>query len=83
MPIVTLKVLREKAGLTQEELAQISGVSLDFIKRFESDNSYQKMLTNLDALARAIGCDARDLVLYPSSEDVEAWEGDRDCVMGK
>ncbi|MBP0021955.1 MAG: helix-turn-helix transcriptional regulator [Cyanobacteria bacterium SBLK] len=65
LPIVTIQYRREKLlQITQRELAQRTGVSLDFIKRFENGRSYREFLENIEKIAREFGCDPRDVVLF-------------------
>ena len=46
---------REKCGLTQEELAEIVGVSPDTIKRYESGKAKGMRLDTALCIARALG----------------------------
>lgn len=58
-----LKELREKAGLTQEELAKRAGVSLPLVFKIEQgsrDLKNSKMST-LVKLATALNCTVEDL----------------------
>lgn len=56
--------LRVKNGMTQNELAEKSGIYLRQIQRYDSgENDVGKMmLRNAIALADALGCDVRDLL---------------------
>ena len=51
--VIILRILRKKAGLSQVELAERSGVSLGSIKRFE--NSGQISLESLLKLIHLLG----------------------------
>lgn len=62
--IELLKELREKAGLTQEELAKRSGVSLPLIFKIEqgSRSLQRSQFSTLVKLAGALGCSVEELV---------------------
>jgi transcriptional regulator with XRE-family HTH domain len=55
-----LKALREKAKLTQEELARAAGLGVDTIRKLEQTNADPK-LTTFIALVRALGVGLDDL----------------------
>ena len=50
-----IKLLRSDFGWTQEDLAKQSGISLQSIKRYETDKSDGITTTNLRKLANAFG----------------------------
>lgn len=67
-PSTWLSYFRSRAGLTQAELAKLSGVNSRQIQRVELGTSLIGNLTakNLFSLADALGVDARDLLRpYP------------------
>ena len=49
-----LKEIREKKGITQEELAKASGVSRQTISAIENNDEYQIKTGTLISLARAL-----------------------------
>lgn len=51
-----LEELRRKAGLTQAELAKLSGVATTTISRFEVDGLNDAKVKTLLAVANALGC---------------------------
>lgn len=51
-----LEELRRKAGLTQAELAKLSGVATSTISRFEVVGLNDAKVKTLLAIAKAIGC---------------------------
>lgn len=51
-----LEELRRKAGLTQVELAKLSGVATSTISRFEVVGLNDAKVKTLLAIAKAIGC---------------------------
>jgi transcriptional regulator with XRE-family HTH domain len=62
MPIKErLKELRKAAGLSQMELARVSGLSLSIITQLEQGRADDPKLSTLKALARALGCTLDDL----------------------
>ena len=62
----TLKALREKRQMTQDELSEKSGVSRVTISKLESGAQNVTTNTTIIKLARALEVDAGDL-LSPSS----------------
>lgn len=50
-----VKEFREKLGLTQEELAEISGVSRTTISGFENESIEITTNTTMDRIAEALG----------------------------
>lgn len=51
-----LEELRRKAGLTQAELAKLSGVATSTISRFEVVGLNDAKVKTLLSIAKAIGC---------------------------
>ena len=56
--------LRIKNGMTQNELAEKSGIYLRQIQRYDTgeNDTGKMMLKNAIALADALGCDVRELL---------------------
>lgn len=61
---IPLQEARARAGLTQQQLADISGVNVRQIRRVELGESRAGNMTavNLQAIADALGVDIRDLI---------------------
>lgn len=57
-----LKRLREKAGLTQRRLSELSGVPYRTIQDWEKGVTGKDWCRNLLALSDALGCSLDDLV---------------------
>ncbi|WP_051807576.1 helix-turn-helix domain-containing protein [Streptomyces sp. NRRL F-2664] len=55
-----LRRLRERAGLTQEQVAERSGVSVRTIRRLENDRSTNHRVATLNLLADALGLEEGD-----------------------
>ena len=55
-----LRPMRKKAGLTQDELAAVAGVSKQSVSLWESGDRWPSA-EHLPALARACGCEITDL----------------------
>lgn len=73
--------IRTARGLTQEELAQSSGVSVGTISRLERGVHTTARRSTLAALARALGVDpARLLGIHPSEQDTAEAEQLRRAV---
>jgi transcriptional regulator with XRE-family HTH domain len=61
----TLRRLRRLAALTQEELAERSGVSVDVIRQLEQQRKHSARLPTLHALANALGVELTTLLGDP------------------
>jgi transcriptional regulator with XRE-family HTH domain len=73
--------IRTARGLTQEELARSSGVSVDTISRLERGTHAIARRSTLQALSVALGTDAgRLLGIYPPEQDTAAAEQLRRAV---
>jgi transcriptional regulator with XRE-family HTH domain len=73
--------IRTARGLTQEELARSSGVSVDTISRLERGTHATARRSTLQALSVALGTDAgRLLGIYPPEQDTAAAEQLRRAV---
>lgn len=55
-----IKFLREKSHLTQEKLAEKSGISLDYLSKIEVSINKPGLKT-IFKLAQALSCDVKDL----------------------
>jgi len=55
-----LKIMRNKQGLTQLELAKKIGVSESYICQIE--NGKMISIKKLDKMAKALGCEPKDLL---------------------
>ncbi|WP_063838091.1 helix-turn-helix domain-containing protein [Streptomyces yangpuensis] len=62
-----LRRLRERAGLTQEQVAERSGVSVRTIRRLENDRSTNHRVATLNLLADALGLEERDRLLLAAA----------------
>jgi transcriptional regulator with XRE-family HTH domain len=59
-----LRKLRTEAGMTQEELARKSGISVKYIQNLESDDPKNPTLLILDKLAKGIGVSRAVLLTF-------------------
>jgi transcriptional regulator with XRE-family HTH domain len=66
---------RKRLGLTQEELAERSGLSQAQVSRLESGKSKNITIESLRRIARILGCSAADLLL---EEDKQGSKQDRE-----
>jgi len=62
-----LREARKAAGLTQEALADMAGVSQPTISQLESGDACNPTLGILERVAAALGCPVRDLFFEPSA----------------
>lgn len=60
-----LRRLRRLAGLTQEELAERAGLSVDVLRRLEQKRKHSARLPSLHALARGLGVEVTALMGDP------------------
>lgn len=60
-PMVNLKVMRIKNGLTLEALAEKSGLHYNTISQYENGLHTPKK-DNLEKIANVLGCDVKDLI---------------------
>lgn len=60
--IFRLRELLEKRGITQSELARLSGVSFATINRLCTNATAQVSLDTLDRIANALGVEPGDLI---------------------
>lgn len=72
-----IKAARENKSITQDELAKLSGVSIQSIKRYESLENSNITLDNLQKIAQALGVDTNFFVstnivsqMSPNHKDV-------------
>lgn len=60
---------RKQLGLTQEDLAELSNLSVNFISRIERTNNQNISLQKLEAIARALNVTSIDLIKPTESID--------------
>lgn len=60
---------RRAAGLTQRQLAQLSGLSVAAVRNLEQGRSRRPRRGSLDALARVLGLDVRQLAALAAAGD--------------
>ena len=63
-----IKELRERLNMTQEELAEKSGISRATISLLENDAAKEVMTSTLRALANALGTTINDLFFADSGK---------------
>lgn len=66
-----IKRLRQQKGMTQSQLAELSGLDRSYISRLETDNIYRDRsptLQVIEKLALALNVCAVDLIWYECSE---------------
>lgn len=63
---------RKQLGLTQEDLAELSNSSVNFISRIERTNNQNISLQKLDSIAKALNTSSIDLIgsSYENAYDV-------------
>lgn len=59
---VILKDVRKSKNISQEKLAELSGVTRQTIIRIENNDSVEVRLSTLILLANALGCTVPDLI---------------------
>jgi transcriptional regulator with XRE-family HTH domain len=61
-----LKNLRTAKGLTQEELAELSGIDYKYLQKLESQNPSSPTLSTLKKLSTGLGITLTDLISHIS-----------------
>ena len=61
-----LKNLRTAKGLTQEELAELSGIDYKYLQKLESQNPSSPTLSTLKKLSTGLGISLADLISHIS-----------------
>lgn len=64
----TIRNKRKQLGLTQEDLAELSNLSVNFISRLERTNNQNISLQKLDAIAHALNVSSVELI-KPTNKD--------------
>ncbi|MFB8003022.1 helix-turn-helix domain-containing protein [Nocardia sp. NPDC056000] len=79
-----LQSVRKRRGFTQRELAEMSGVSLSFIRKLEQGERDDARMETLRRLAVALGCPLTTLLgpapTPPASRDGALWEPTRVAI---
>lgn len=79
-----LQSVRKRRGLTQRELAQVSGVSLSFIRKIEQGERDDMRMDTVRKLAVALECPLTVLIgpnpVPPESRDGEIWDLTREAI---
>ncbi len=65
----TLKKLRAEKGMTQEELAQLSGVDYKYLQKLEGQTPSSPTLSTLDKLSKGLNISLIDLVKSIDAEN--------------
>lgn len=63
-----LRELRQKLGLTQEQLAERSGIDQTTISTLERDSNANPTWDTVSKIARALGVDPQEIFPMPSEE---------------
>lgn len=69
IPVSKIAQLREKAGLTQRQLADQVGVTESTIRNLERNRNGIEQIERVIKLCQALDCTAEDLIEYKSVED--------------
>jgi len=69
IPVSQVAVLRERAGLTQRQLADAVGVTESTIRNLERNRNGVDQVERVVKLCSALNCQAKDLITYKSVED--------------
>lgn len=65
---IRLRILRSIRQMTQEELAQVAGISVDFLSLVERGKN-SPSFTNLGKLAQALNVPVKELFNFDGQED--------------
>ncbi|MGH3392934.1 MAG: helix-turn-helix domain-containing protein [Actinomadura sp.] len=81
-----LRSVRKRRGFTQQDLADLSGVSLSLIRKLEQKEREDTRLETLRKLAKALGVSTSDLIIAPVEADgvtSDNWVPVRDALLRK
>ncbi|MBO3463097.1 helix-turn-helix transcriptional regulator [Aetokthonos hydrillicola Thurmond2011] len=67
--LITLKKIREREGISQNELARRTGYSLQNVQKIEQGRVSSLTLEALDRFCKALGCAPGDLLEYTPDDD--------------
>ncbi len=76
IPVSKIAELREKAGLTQRELALIVGVTETTIRNYEKGRSVLEWIERIIRLCEALNCSPSDLIAYIEAEQTGGLNSD-------
>jgi transcriptional regulator with XRE-family HTH domain len=65
-PVSRIAELRERAGLTQQQLARSIGVTESTIRNLEKNRNGVDQVERVVRLCEVLGCEAKDLIQYPT-----------------
>lgn len=63
-----LKTIRERAGITQAQLAEGVGVTVRAVRKWETAGIRHASLGNAERAASALGCEVADLLREPDGK---------------
>jgi transcriptional regulator with XRE-family HTH domain len=80
-----LQSVRKRRGLTQRELAELSGVSVSLIRKLEQGERDDTRLETLRKLAKGLQVSTSDLIASRTAEEgtAQEWTVVRDSLLGK
>ncbi|MBR8840432.1 MAG: helix-turn-helix domain-containing protein [Stigonema ocellatum SAG 48.90 = DSM 106950] len=67
--LITLKKIRETKGISQNELARITGYSVQNIQKIEQGRVSSLTLDSFDRFCKALNCLPGDLLEFTSDDD--------------
>ncbi len=72
IPVSKVAQLRERAGLTQRQLADLVGVTESTIRNLERNRNGIEQMERIVKLCRALKCNAEELIDYRSVDEGES-----------
>lgn len=68
---------RKELNLTQEDLAELSDLSVNFLSQLERTNNQNISIQKLDSIAQALNTTIEELISTSSNNDLVSKENDR------
>lgn len=79
MGLDKLNYYKKRAGLTNAQLSEMTGITISTIDKITSGNNTNPKLRTIEALCNALGCSLNDIVDRPQKSTVLTENSDNDA----